>query len=438
MTAFDRFDDRLGARMSDALEGLATPQFPDYFDDALAEALAHRQRPAWTFPERWIPMSTLARRPMLFSGVPLRTFVIAMLLLTLLVAGAVISAGLLTNRVPAPFGPAANGLIAYQVGGDLYTRDLVTGDEEQIIGGPYLDVGPTFSRDGQWVAWLRFASEESVVGTLMAARADGSDIRALAEDVDLKWAAWSPDSSSLAVISSAFGEPDRISIIPVDQGASPSTIVVPVVPEAFVDWRPPSGDELIFVGFDGTFRAIYGVKTDGSDLRMISANGGKDDFWAPVEFTPDGSRMLYTDGSPVTFSILDLESGEISAFGPAMPEPEGWDGTQQYSGTPSLLPDGETVVFGRYWNDDGEQINHQLWSASLDGDGSDAVPLGPVHRSRGGHNPFWQAVAPDGESILVVENDTYDAWLVDPSGETREPIDFGELNDPPTWQRLAP
>ena len=438
MTAFDRFDDRFGARVTDALEDLATPQFPDYFDDALAEALAHRQRPAWTFPERWIPMSTIARRPVLLPGVPLRTLAIAMLLLALLVASAVISVGLWMNRVPAPFGPAANGLIAYQAGGDLYTRDLVTGEEQQIIGGPYLDVGGMFSRDGQWIAWLRFDSEASVVGTLMAARADGSEMRALAEDIDLKWSAWSPDSKSLAVISSPFGEPDRLAIVPVDPESATLTIDVPVTPEGFVDWRPPNGNELIFLGFDGTFRAVYGVRPDGSGFRTISSNGGKDDFWAPVEMTPDGSRMLYTDGSPIRVSVLDLNSGEISAFGPALPEPEDWDGRQQYSGTPSILPDGRTIVFGRYWNDDGEQINHQLWTALLDGDGSDGVPLGPVHRSQGAHNPFWQAVAPDGESILIVENDTHDAWLVDPAGVRREPIDLGELHDPPTWQRRVP
>jgi len=101
MTAFDRFE----ARMSSALDDLASPQFPDYFDDALATATGHRQRPAWTFPERWIPMSTLARRPVFAPAVPWRTIAIALLLLALLVAGAVISLGLREEPLPAPFGP---------------------------------------------------------------------------------------------------------------------------------------------------------------------------------------------------------------------------------------------------------------------------------------------------------------------------------------------
>ncbi len=35
MTAFDRFDDRFGARLHDAIEDLASPQYPDYIDDVL-------------------------------------------------------------------------------------------------------------------------------------------------------------------------------------------------------------------------------------------------------------------------------------------------------------------------------------------------------------------------------------------------------------------
>ncbi len=132
MTPFDRFD----RRFADALDDLASP-IPDYFEDALAVALSRPQRPAWTFPERWIPMSTLTRRSVLVPGVPWRTIGILLALLALLVAGAVISIGLRPDRTPAPpFGLAANGLIAYASDGDLYSRDLVTGAEELFVGGP--------------------------------------------------------------------------------------------------------------------------------------------------------------------------------------------------------------------------------------------------------------------------------------------------------------
>ena len=40
----------------------AAPARPDYLDDIVAQARRTRQRPAWTFPERWLPM-TIALRP---------------------------------------------------------------------------------------------------------------------------------------------------------------------------------------------------------------------------------------------------------------------------------------------------------------------------------------------------------------------------------------
>ena len=78
-----------------------------------------------------------------------------------------------------------------------------------------------------------------------------------------------------------------------------------------------------------------------------------------------------------------------------------------------------------------------MWAASIASDGADAVAIGPVHRSQAGHNPFWQAVAPDGENVLVVENDTNVAWLADPTGGQLESVELPQLGDPPSWQRLA-
>ena len=439
MSSFDRFD----ARLADALEDLASPQFPEYFDDVLAVATARRQRPAWTFPERWIPMSTIARRPTLAPALPWRTIGIALLLLALLVAGAIISFGLRQDPLPLPFGPAANGLIAYPgADGDIYTRDLVTGEESRVIDTPEREFGATFSRDGQWISFGRFVGEEeSDAVTIMAARADGSDVRTLTGPLEPWSMSWSPTSDAIALISVPPGGDDReLSIISTNPDVEPVAISLPVEPMGTVEWRPPNGDELIFEGFDHeSFRhAIYGVHPDGTFFRRITDPGGSSDFFGPYEFTPDGRLMTFTDGAPIQVSVLDLETQEIRAFGAALPEPEDWDGREQFSGTASMLPDGKTIVFGRYWNGDDTTINHQLWAASIADDGATAVPIGPVHRSRGGTNPFWQAVAPDGKSIVVFEVDTHDWWLGDPKDGTRTMIEGGrELNDPPTWQRVA-
>ena len=61
MSTFDR-SDRFQQELPDILTAIAAPRMPDYVDDLLARAAATRQRPRWTFPERWLPMGAIARR----------------------------------------------------------------------------------------------------------------------------------------------------------------------------------------------------------------------------------------------------------------------------------------------------------------------------------------------------------------------------------------
>ncbi len=82
MSALDRFD----RDFAEALADLAGPRTPDYIDDVLVRAVSRRQRPAWTFPERWLPMSVLTRRLPLFPALPARTVSLLLILLLLLAA----------------------------------------------------------------------------------------------------------------------------------------------------------------------------------------------------------------------------------------------------------------------------------------------------------------------------------------------------------------
>ena len=226
--------------------------------------------------------------------------------------------------------------------------------------------------------------------TLMVAKADGTGQRALTGPLEPYSMSWSPTSDAIALISATPGQDRVLSVISTEPGVEPVTISMSVEPQGTVEWRPPAGDELIFEGFDhGSFRhAIYSVHPDGTSFHPITAPGGTSDFFGPYEFTPDGRLMTFTDGDPISsLRVLDLETGEARPFGAALPEPEDWDGRPIASGTASMLPDGKTIVFGRYWNPDGTEINHQLWAASIADDGATAVPIGPVHRSRRRHEP---------------------------------------------------
>ena len=57
---------------------LAMGPYPDYIDDVLATTAQRRQRPAWTFPERWLPMVDVARQPVLAPRLPWRAISLAL------------------------------------------------------------------------------------------------------------------------------------------------------------------------------------------------------------------------------------------------------------------------------------------------------------------------------------------------------------------------
>ena len=150
MTTFERFERSIPELMTE----LAPAQVPDYFDDMLRQTAAHRQRPAWSFLERWFPVGVIAQ------SVPLRPFPWRQLMILALL-GLLIAAGLAayvgsSPRVPAPYGPARNGQIAFNTAdGDIAAVDPVTGTVTPLIGGPTQDVAPWFSPDGRRFVFVR-------------------------------------------------------------------------------------------------------------------------------------------------------------------------------------------------------------------------------------------------------------------------------------------
>ena len=86
MTADRRFERDLPDLLADLYLGPA----PDYRDELVRQFAATSQRPAWTFPERWIPMSvtTLARQAL--QPLPWRTIGL-LVVLALLAAVALVA-----------------------------------------------------------------------------------------------------------------------------------------------------------------------------------------------------------------------------------------------------------------------------------------------------------------------------------------------------------
>jgi Tol biopolymer transport system component len=340
MTRSDRFDGML----TDALHELAAPHYPDYFDDALDLAVRGAQRPSWTFPERWLPMSTDARRPTLMPAFPWRTVSLLLVMLALIIAAgavAIIGSNPPLTQTP-PFGPAANGLVTYAVDGDIFVRDLESGPARLVVAGDDFDVAPTFSRDGSQMAFVRLngnpvdPADEITQESLYVANADGSSPRLLISAEIGHSFSWSVDGTQIAAITSDGGDP-VLSILNVSDGSA-RTLSLPVVPLEGLEWRPPDGRELIFRGKERFARAIYAVRPDGTGFRRISETGPEAAFWtsaASYPISPDGRTLMYTDGRNfVQIRQLNLDTGEDTVWGAALPRSSSAC-TGTYKGAPS-------------------------------------------------------------------------------------------------------
>ena len=150
MTTSERFE----RDVPGLLEELYLGPTPPYRDDILRRTAATRQRPGWTFIERWIPVSAITGRLTAAPRIQWRAVALATLLL-IAIAAAAIFVGSQQSRVPPPFGPAANGQIPYVSEGDIYLGDPVTGETKLIVGDAGDDALPQFSPDGTRLAFIR-------------------------------------------------------------------------------------------------------------------------------------------------------------------------------------------------------------------------------------------------------------------------------------------
>lgn len=430
MSLFDRFD----SEVTEALVELAAPRTPDYFDLVLERAVSRRQRPAWTFPERWLPMNVLARRPTFVPALPWRTIGLLIIMGLLLAALFAVGLGAWLQRTAPPYGLAENGLVAYSDNSDIYARDLSTGDVTLLVGGPETDLGPWFSRDGSRFFFIRVTSQEPEMAAVMVADADGSNMHMVVSPEaagDVHFTEWSPDGDMLIVSNSAEGVPP-LSIVNVAGEPQRRAIDLPLDVE-IVDWRPGS-NELIFLGREpqaaANAFAFYKVGIDGTGLRQLvppEAFGGR--RHGPFSLSHDGRFLAYTSSvgaSGLASNILDLETEEERVLRGGFLQ--GWA---------TFSPDGERLAFIRYSDAAGSDIAAQAFIGPADGDGTDAVPIGPEVRIQQNTPGLRIQFSPDATNLLVVHAAGEEAWLADVATGDYESVAVGD-DEWVTWQRRAP
>jgi hypothetical protein len=291
MTLNDGFE----RTVSDWLDEQAGRGAPGYLDEVLIRTTRTRQRPAWSSLERWLPMDMttnlrIAARPTLGRALLL------VAVLAALIGLALIAVGSRNPRVPAPFGLAANGQIAYRANGDILVADPDGTHAHAVISGPSDDFAAGYTRDGTQLTFLRTVSPHEA--TLMIAAPDGSGVRSVLKEplTDATWFDSSPDSRSLAVVHAANGV-RVLSIVDIEHGTMRTLDVNGLVVDYWVSWLPGTTSELLFgsrTGSGDSQRAgIYSIQADGSGLTPVVPSVIGPVEYKQVDLAPDGRTLTY-------------------------------------------------------------------------------------------------------------------------------------------------
>ena len=433
MTAFDRFDP-FERRISDAIHEIAEAHRSDYLDDILQQTAASKQRPRWTFLERWLPVdTTLARGPVVgrFSMRP----IVVLLLLTAIVAGAIAAYVGSRPRLPSPFGPAANGQLVFGMDGDLYAVDSLTGDPRPLVVAEGEQSGVAMSPDGQLIAYDNVTNGLDYV---WVANADGSGARQV---MDQPYSgvsfAWAPDSRSMALVTDTTLLGNQLLIAAAD-GSGARTVTIEDIRPWDVVWDPQRPGVLLVRGENRLTSAVdlYFVDLDGAILSTVDLLQGQMIDGTEYEFSglalsPDGSTIAYNSVEAVEPPVGRFRAHVINRDGTndrPIPAPVE---TRYSQGWPIFSPDGKWIVMESWLTQPDDTAINQLALAPADG----SAPAHGIGPSVPGQSliKIW---SPDGTRIIMAVADQNEVYAINPVTGIGERLPWAA--DLPDWQRVAP
>lgn len=336
-------------------------------------------------------------------------------------------------RLPAPFGPAANGGIAYSSSGDIVVGDPSSEEGRRLTTGPDLDTAPLYSPDGRKIAFLRATAAQDY--DLMVIEHDGGEPIPVTTGsiAATDFVEWAPDSRWL-LVGTAANEVFRVDAV---RGGDPILLATDAILASSTSaFRPPDGRQILF--HRESVGGLWVMDSDGANVHLVIDNPEPEnrDF-GYARWSPDGSMIAFPG------TVGDGEQYRIFIVGA--------DG----SGLRRLSTEaGIRVETDLRWSPDGTQISFNHWLKAPNTDRWDVQPIGilsvdsgemtvvgPVGNSAG----TLQEWSPDGRSLLALPaplaerggSATGFASIIDVQTGEATNLPWG-VETPASWQRLAP
>ena len=416
----------------------------------LAQTAATRRRRGWFIAERWIPARIVSARAVTMSRGRWGIVGLVVILVLALSVGAAVYIGSRPHALPAPFGPAANGLVVYSRDGDIVTHDATSGVERTMVGGPDDDIIPTFSHDGSRLAFFRGTSD--LTSDLWVADQDGTNPRRIGGPFRQPgWIDWSPSGDAI-VVESIVDDKLAMTVVATD-GSDKTTYLDVGMGAVLPTFRPSNGDQLMFRGQDENGVAgLYLVDRDGGNLVRLGLDPGLQAAGFPSGFnvgyfdfpswSPDGRRITFQSYSPMPgaldgrgprIHVADIgPTGAVTGERTLVDDP-----VARLEGLPVWLPGSDGIVFKR---NEPDALDHLALTMLTPGPtaardlGVKGAELGPP------------MVSPDGMKVMAFVGDGGPADTDPPLKRARlSDLTSGESTDagfasgwPPSWQRTAP
>ena len=442
---------RLERVLPGLMDELADARTPDYLEAAIEQASTRPQRPAWTFPERWIPMD-IVTTPASSARFPLPAMGILALIALLIAATLIVATGSPELTPAPPFGVAANGAIAYSADSeagdskDILAHDPATGTTVAIVSGPENDVEPRYSRDGTQIVFARLQPGDDDLADVMVANADGSDVRtitpapmALTPSVMAASYTFAPDGSAVAI--TGYGPDDQASVlvVPTAQGSdhrwydlADATPGIMAVREPH--YRPTDPNTLLVTVDRAAGPEVISLDLDtGATTSIVTGNA--DAGLDSARWSPDGQSISYVTWSNAA-SGLSARTHIVNPDGTGdrlLPAPDGmvFDIAAAWSNDASRL----LVVrgFTTGWDD--------TRAAIVPADGSSVgTPIPFEETIQGGCCYAWEW-SPDDSQVLgkriTSDGTSGNQVIVDVDSATLSVAPWDVIHVP-VWQRLAP